>query len=260
MTISIDNSKSWKISYQSDCVKFIEAFRRDCWDHQQVCSVLHDFFHNQLYPIQTICELGSGAGTNLQHLHQFGYSCTGYELNSESIAISRNRANLNNQNIDFNQVDFFHDLPSNKTFDAVISLFVPISISDMEKLADRAFDIINPGGYFIAMLLMVSPEFQNVSSKKVEYTESLEVDGIPVVRFNRYEKSLNQIDYLCTYLAGIGSDLQIFKDTDSYDLLVPQQRLRPKKEYSFITRKEISGKPNQAPPMTMEVIDLFQKS
>ena len=151
--MSAKTERTWKITYPDDCVKYIEAFRRDCWDHQGVCQLLHEFFSQQ-GNVDTVCELGSGAGTNLMHLCDYGYECFGYDSNQESIAISKSRAESNRKNIHFELLDFSKGLP-NRQFDAVVSLFVPISLEDMEELTKRSLQIVKPGGYFASMLLAV---------------------------------------------------------------------------------------------------------
>lgn len=256
--ISTRIEKSWRVTYPDDCIRYIEAFRRDCWDHQGVCRLLHEFFAQQ-GNVRTICELGSGAGTNLMHLCDYGYECFGYDSNQESVAISRNRAKSDGKDIQFELLDFAQRLAS-RQFDAVVSLFVPISLEDMEELIQRSWQIVKPGGYFACMLLAVLPEFENIPEHNVTNTEFLEVDGIPVTRFNYYKKHGHQIQYDGVYLAGEPQGTRMFQDRDRYDLLTKEQMLNiPETEYQHIYRTKIKGKPDQCPPMTYEVIDIFQK-
>lgn len=256
--ISARIEKNWKITYPQDCIKYIEAFRRHCWDHQGACQILDEFF-SQSGRVRTVCELGSGAGTNLMHLADYGYQCFGCDSNQESISISKTRAESNGKNIQFQLLDFANHLP-NHQFDAVVSLFVPISLEDMEGLAQRVLQILKPGGYFACMLLAVLPEFEQVWEHKVTSTEFLQVDGIPTIRFNHYKKQGYQIEYDCVYFANELTGPRMFCDRDRYDLLLNNQMLNlPKTSYRHVYRTPVEGKPEQCPPMTYEVIDIFQK-
>jgi SAM-dependent methyltransferase len=207
-----------------------------------------------------VCELGSGAGTNLIHLHDYGYECFGYDSNQESIVISKRRAESNGKNIEFDLLDFSKNLP-NYQFDAVVSLFVPISLEDMEKLAQSCLQILKPGGYFACMLLAVLPQFEDIPEHNVTSTEFLEVDGISVIRFNYYKKHGHQIQYDGVYFAGEPQGPRMFGDRDRYDLLTKDQMLKIEETgYRHICRTQVQGKPDQCPPMTYEVLDFFQKN
>lgn len=250
---------TWKVTYPEDCIKYIEAFRRHYWDHQGTCKLLDEFFSQQ-GNVQSVCELGSGAGTNLMYLDDYGYQCFGYDSNQESILLSQKRAESNEKNIEFNLLDFSKNLP-NCQFDAVVSLFVPISLEDMEKLAQSCSQILKPGGYFACMLLAVLPEFEAIPEHNVTNTEFLEVDGTSVIRFNYYKKYGHQIQYDGVYFAGEPTGPRMFQDRDRYDLLTQEQMLKiADRGYRHIKRTKVQGKPDQCPPMTYEVIDFFQKN
>lgn len=250
---------SWRVSYPQDCVRYIEAFRRHYWDHQGVCRLLEEFFSTRS-DVQSICELGSGAGTNLMYLSRSGYSCFGYDANKESISISQERANQAGQDIEFTLLDFTSELPK-RTFDAVLSLFVPISLADMESLALRAREIIRPDGYFACMLLAVLPEFADQTDNDVNTNEFLEVDGVDVLRMNFFHKRGHQISFDGVYLANEEGGIRMFRDRDRYDLLTSfEQKLNlPSNLYRHVDRYRIYGKKDQCPPMTYEVLDILQR-
>src|SRR5215813_14506109 len=68
--------QSWIVSYPDNCVRYIEAFRRHFWDHAGVCRLLDEFFRAD-GNVHQVCELGSGAGTNMLNLAAYGYQCSG---------------------------------------------------------------------------------------------------------------------------------------------------------------------------------------
>jgi SAM-dependent methyltransferase len=255
---ALRDESSWRVVYPENCIRYIEAFRRHYWDHAGVTRNLHDFFGAR-GGVKSICELGSGAGTNLTHLSDFGYECTGYDANEESISLSQSRAVNSGRNIGFSLLDFAQELPG-RQFDAVVSLFVPISLEDMRSLAERAHSIIRPGGFFACMLLAVEPEFEKVPAKTVSTTEHLEVDDATVLRFNFFDKQNDQIAFRGIYLVNEAGHLRMFKDTDRYDLLTSSRdfALNPSR-YQHELRQRVFGKPDQAPPMTYEVIDIYRK-
>jgi len=249
---------TWKISYPEHCVKYIEAFRRHYWDHQGVCSLIHDFFSSKCN-VRTICELGSGTGVNLMYLSDFGYECFGYDSNQESISISRKRSEAIGKNINFELLDFTKSLPE-RQFDVVISLFVPVSLVDMTRLLERSSQIVAPGGYFVCMLLSVLPEFEEINHHQETNTEFLRIENTPVIRFNFYNKEGHQIEYNGVYFAGEAQGTQMFCDWDRYDLLTKAQVLDLSNScFRQVYRTPIQGKPYQCPPMTYEILDIFQK-
>ena len=249
---------SWRVTYPKDCVKYIEPFRRHFWDHDGVCALLDGFFR-EIGDVRTVCELGSGGGTNLAHLARRGYRCFGYDSNEESVRMSRARASASGEASQFEVLDFADRLPT-RQFDAVVSLFVPISLSDMRALALRSYEIIRPNGYFACMLLAAEDAFEHVAQRSVNTTEHLEIDGIDVVRMNFFEKSGDRIHFEGIYLANEPSGVRMFKDRDTYDLVVSSNQLvLPEDRFELTSNQRIFGKPDQAPPMTYEVVQIYRK-
>lgn len=250
--------QSWEVTYPDKCVRYVEAFRRHFWDHAGVCGLLHDFFQ-QGGGVRTVCELGSGAGTNMLNLAAFGYDCRGYDANSESVEISTARSHAQAGEVDFTLLDFTRSLPD-RQFDAVLSLFVPISLQDMETLAHKASAIVRPGGYFACMLLAQQPEFRDHARERKQSTEFLTIEDKHVLRFNFYQKNGHQIDYEGVYVIGDANGSTMAVDRDTYDLIEPNQFLRISRDlYRFVKRERIYGKPDQCPPMTFELLDIYQR-
>ena len=132
--------------------------------------------------------------------------------------------------------------------DAIISLFVPISLSDMEKLAINVSDKVNQGGYFICMLLGMLPEYKSQNNVIKRNTEHCIVDGNPVIRFNSYTKEESIINYEGIYFASGENGVKMFMDLDKYHLIQSDEKLElPAHLYRHITRIPIFGKPTQAP-------------
>jgi len=249
---------AWRITYPNDCIRYVEAFRRHFWDHNGVCKLLDEFFRDE-GSVQTVCELGSGAGTNLGHLSDLGYRCYGYDCSIESVEMSISRAKAAAAPTEFRLMDFFNDLPE-REFDAVLSLFVPISLADMRDLAMRAHRIVRPGGYFACMLLAVQEEFETVAENTVTTTEHLEIGGEDVLRFNFFAKDGNRVAFEGVYLANSPGGLRMFKDRDTYDLMSAANPFTlPESHFERISRQRVYGKPNQAPPMSFEVLDIYRK-
>lgn len=250
---------SWRVLYPRDCVKYIEAFRRYYWDHRGVCRMLHEFFQGQV-GVRAVCELGSGAGTNLIHLAEHGYVCSGYDMNPESLEIAKSRAVSAGHEVEFSHLDFASALPG-QCFDAVVSLFVPISLGDMEALAWRARDIVRPGGFFACMLLALQPDYAEEKDNDISTSEFLEIDGVDVVRLNYFRKRGYQVEFDGVYLANEPAGLRMFRDRDRYDLLSSGEQLLavPEAAYRHVYRRRVEGKKDQCPPMTYEVLDIFQR-
>jgi 2-polyprenyl-3-methyl-5-hydroxy-6-metoxy-1,4-benzoquinol methylase len=248
----------WRVSYPSRCVVYVEAFRRHFWDHQGVCRLLDERFR-EMGTISSICELGCGAGTNLIHLATLGYECFGYDVSAESLDIAQAAALNAGVKVHFSQLDFFEVLPD-RQFDAVVALFVPISLADMEQLARRVAPLVRPGGLFACMLLAVQPEFRDQVAAKRQSAEYLQILGKDVLRQNFYRKEGNLIHYEGVYFIGDEESVRMAVDRDTYDLVVDDAKLNPPGHmFKQQSRQRIIGKPEQCPPMTFEILDIFQK-
>lgn len=255
---SAATADSWRVTYPSDCVKYIEPFRREYWDHGGVCRLLDDFFKTQ-GDVRTVCELGSGGGTNLAHLAEHGYRCFGYDANEESVRMSRARAADRQESTEFELLDFASAVPD-RSFDAVVSLFVPISLRDMRDLALKTHQIIRPGGYFACMLLAVEEPYHDVAERRTSTQEHLVIDGVDVVRMNFFEKSGDRIRFEGVYLANEPAGVRMFKDVDTYDLVSARQTLElPDDKFELLARERIYGKADQAPPMTYEIVEIYRR-
>lgn len=221
--------------------------------------MLHEFFQGQV-GVRAVCELGSGAGTNLIHLAEHGYVCSGYDMNPESLEIAKSRAVSAGHEVEFSHLDFASALPG-QCFDAVVSLFVPISLGDMEALAWRARDIVRPGGFFACMLLALQPDYAEEKDNDISTSEFLEIDGVDVVRLNYFRKRGYQVEFDGVYLANEPAGLRMFRDRDRYDLLSSGEQLLavPEAAYRHVYRRRVEGKKDQCPPMTYEVLDIFQR-
>ena len=256
--MKLNNDNSWEILYPDDCIRFIEAFRRKYWNHESVCTILDSFFKANSN-IKTICELGSGGGTNLFALEKFGYNCLGVERNKESVEMSNNRAIESGSNVRFIEASFMDEL-NIEVQDAIVSLFVPISIADMKDLGLQAAPYIRKGGYFACMLLAVLPDYEEINHTSKYDMETLEVDGDRVIRFNFYVKNGNKISYEGVYIANSSGSPNMFVDKDIYELVNNERLIDfPDSMYTHVTRLPIIAKSGQAPPMTFELIDIYQK-
>lgn len=252
--------ESWEIHYPPGSIRFIEAFRRDLWDHEGVCRLLDNFFKKEAPNTKTIAEMGSGSGSNLIHLAQRGYDCTGIERNYESVNLARQRAQEAGNQITFLEHCFTQPLLIQPQ-DAILSLFVPISIKDMAALAENVIKSIKPGGFFACMLLCVEDEYRNKPKMALNNFERVWVDDEVAIRFNFFEKDHQHIDFEAIYLANTKNGQEMFVDRDIYELIYPEEMLSlPKDHFTHIKREKIVGKPNQAPPMTYEVVDIYQKN
>ncbi len=250
---------SWEIHYPEGAIRFIEAFRRQLWDHEGCCKIIDEFFCNHASHVKQVAELGSGTGTNLLQLAKRGYKCIGIERNQESFLLAQSKADELGLDIKFTQQSFSDPLEIPPQ-DALLSLFVPISSGDMVSLATNVAKHIKPGGYFICMLLCLQDQYRNIDKHSIKNFERVWVDDDVAIRFNFFDKDGPHIDYEGIYLAQQKSGLSMFVDRDIYQLTVPEAHLAvPDELYRHVKRVRVIGKPDQAPPMTYEIVDIYQR-
>ena len=253
------SNESWQITYPEQTIKYIEAFRRKYWDHAGVCDMVAQAAQTHFGTTQvSLAELGCGAGTNLEHLHDHGFACFGYDRSEESIAICKRNAVESQRDIRYEQMNFDERLPA-RQFDVVVSLFVPISLSNMAELMDKASEVVKDGGLFICMLLACEEDYLGIPEKSVSNAEFMNIDGVDVLRNNIFTKKENLIEFQGAYFANEASGLRMFTDFDKYDLVTPSNDLPSNTKFIKLARATVHGKPDQCPPMTIEVLDTYKK-
>lgn len=252
--------KSWRITYPTGIISFLEAFRNKFLDYEEICRILDKFFKEQKVRIRNICELGSGTGTNLISLAQKGYNCLGLDSNYESIKIAHQRAHESGIDITFKHMDFFEKIPS-KLQDAMLVLFVPLSIADMSKLAIRMAHRIRQGGYFICIMLGMATEVKHRRIAQYQDIEYVTIEKGIVIRFNFYSKLDRQVEWDAIYLIENEDRFRVAHDHDTFDLIMDDQILQlPKNLYHHMKRLNLTScKSCQCPPMTYEVMDFYQR-
>lgn len=250
----------WEIDYPQGAIPYINAFRQQFFDYEEIDRVLHEYLQSRPRPARDLCELGSGTGTHLLGLARMGYRCLGVDSNQESVTIARTAAREAGLEIDFAHMDFNVELPQTPQ-DAVLVLFVPLAIPDLQALAIRAAPIIRPGGSFICMMLGADPKVAGKQTASHQDMELARLDNETVVRFNFYQKQGTRIDWDAIYLIGNSNGTRFERDHDTFDLLGDGDKLDlPRGLFRHAARLDISRcKEEQCPPLTVEVLDAFER-
>ncbi len=247
----------WEISYPNNAINYINSFRHELFSYDVMNDELNKFF--KVHGIENVCELGCGTGTHLILLSQLGYNCVGTDASDESIEIARNVSRQQLQNIDYHVMDFYKEMPDKK-FDAILLLCIPMSIKDTEELAVRVAKNLKPGGFFITLMLGKDPNKQLDHLDVYNSVEYTRYNDEPVIRFNFYSKNDQFVDWHAVYLTGNSEGSKMYTDHDKFDLLEFGTVLDlPSNIYKHVERLDLSRcKETQAPPMTIEVFDVYQ--
>ncbi len=120
-------------------------------EYREEADLYHRIFNDTAVPIQTMLELGSGAGHNAYYLKQW-YTMTLTDLSDQMLSISRklNPACVHHQG-DMRSLRLAH------TFDAVFihdAIMYMTSLEDLQKVLETAFVHLKPGG-----VVLVTPDF-----------------------------------------------------------------------------------------------------
>lgn len=251
---------TWEIKYPPNAIQYIDAFRRDVFDYEECAAALHEIFSAQERGVSTVCELGCGTGSNLLTLAGYGYRGTGADASEESVELARQRAADRGLDAEFHLMDFREQLPEGP-FDAVVVLFVPLSLGDMRDLAKRAQQIVRPGGLFCCVLLGEDPATAGPELRFHEDAEYVEHEGKPVARFNFYKKEGPQVEFNGIYLVPDDDQRAIMlRDRDHYDLIGDGRQLEVPDGYEHVTDRKLQGGPRQHPPFTYESLEVFRRT
>jgi SAM-dependent methyltransferase len=102
-----------------------------------------------------ILEIGCAAGFFLSEAKSLGYDVKGIELSKTESEYARNILKLEIENASF------LDYEDSNKYDVIAAFFVIEHLPDQEKVFDKLFSLLNPGGYvFLGLPSLYGPTFQ----------------------------------------------------------------------------------------------------
>lgn len=225
--------KHWEITYPAGMVKFVDFFRSKNFQYELYDKVVKEYIdeHSKI-PVSKVCSLGSGTGRHEVHLARMGYDVVGIERNLESLPILNalfSKEGLDT--IDVIEADFLDSAVlskklSDKQFDCIVLLFVPLSLDDVKKVVELFEPHLKTGG------LLITNQFfgyedgfvpQCTLSENDFANNPFQEDGKEAefcVRLNTYKYRDSMIDWTAVYIYYDDNGcLQMGRDRDILEIL-----------------------------------------
>jgi len=198
----------WEVNYPKGIVRYIDYFRKKYFQYDIFDNVVCDYIkeHSKTGG-NVICSLGSGTGRHEVELEKLGYHVIGLERNDESVKLAKQYIQDCNSTVEIIKCDFLDKDQVDSVMrkigkvDAVVLLFIPISISSYSIAAKNMSSWLNKGGVFVADNFAYEQGFDD-SDLKIE--SNIEVADSPdkkeyAVRLNYYEYKDNIVNWDAIY-------------------------------------------------------------
>ena len=220
---------SWEITYPEGLVKFVDFFREKNFDYKNYDRVVKEYLDQySSIPVKSICSLGCGTGRHEVQLAKMGFEITGIERNTESFHIIKKEGVAPIEVIEASFLDRerLEDVLSDRKFDAILLLFIPLSIEDVKRVVDIFEKFLKPGGIILTNQFFGYPEgFEpNCTLSDCDFADNpFQERGISnefSVRLNIYKYNDQIIDWTAVYIY-YDSDhtLQMSRDHDIIEVL-----------------------------------------
>ncbi|HAU86877.1 MAG TPA: hypothetical protein DCW90_15715 [Lachnospiraceae bacterium] len=259
---------NWEVNYPKGLIKYIDFFRKKYFQYDIFDNIVGQYIkeHSQFEP-KTICSLGSGTGRHEVELAKLGYRVIGLERNEESVGIAKAYIEEQNSNVEIVKCDFLKKdeldtvMKQIGEVDAVVLLFIPISIESYAKAVKNMSKWLKKGGVFVADNFAYEEGFDDsnlVIESNVEVVDSPDKSGY-AVRFNYYEYKDLIVNWDAVYLYyDEDQKLTMKRDHDILDI-IPVENEDPlkldKKEFEILENRVVT-ECNQciAPPHMFEYL------
>ena len=243
----------WEVNYPKGLIKYIDFFRKKYFQYDIFDKVVSDYIKNNTdIETKVICSLGSGTGRHEVELEKLGYKVIGLERNEESVAIAREYIAESKANVEIIQCDFLIREQVDKVMeqigkvDAIVMLFIPISIANYAVAATNMSKWLNVGGIFVADNFAYEKGFDDSSMK---FESNVEVANSPynqgyAVRLNYYEYKDKIVNWDAVYIYYDEEEkLCMKRDHDILDV-IPEEVVDPllldKSCYEILKNKTIT--------------------
>lgn len=142
----LSNVSDWFSGVPEGAVPYLNAFRLKYFEYDTHVELLDKFFQNHY--VKRIGDLGCGVANHLVRLAKRGYSCVGIDQSEESLKLAANTAQKTGVKIALIEGNI-RDIELDYQLDAVLSMYVPLPPTGIEKISLNARKFLKKGGFLI---------------------------------------------------------------------------------------------------------------
>lgn len=205
----MNEEKSWQVTYPEGVVEYLDLFRDKYLQYEVFDPILHKYIQeHKRSDGNRICSLGAGTGRHEIDMVKFGYDVVGLERDKRSVEIANELFGMNGVKVDMRVCDFLKPEEIDKVcgeipkFDAIILLFIPISMYDYHRALENLKKYLKPGGVFITNCFgyrEIIDRDKKVLRSDIEVINGKELDKL-IVRLNYYEFEKDIVNWDAIYL------------------------------------------------------------
>ncbi len=258
-------SYEWVASIPKGAAPFLDMFRRKYFEYQRHVKLLDAVF--QKYHVKRVGDFGCGTATHLIELARLGYECIGVDESAESLQIGLKAAERAGVIVTLWEGDLREFRPE-RDLDAVVSMYVPLSLEDQISQLYNIRNFLRPGGIFVQLYARV---LESAPQRDEKFDLDIAVnDRYKVVRVEHWWLERDHIGWNAFYFAkedDADEDAEVstvITFADHNDMRFPRsynekERSEFFKEigYRLVERIPLPGS-RSAPPWTEEMLEILE--